>query len=92
MIALIIWLVLVFVVGSIAKAVMPGKEGGSFVLVTLLGILGAVVGGFFGKYLMGYPMISSFDNIGDNLPSFVSSIVGAVLVLALYRLVTSRGT
>lgn len=55
---------------------MPGKEGGSFDLVTLPGILGVVVGGFLGKYLMGYPMISSFENIGDNLPSFVSPLSG----------------
>lgn len=88
MINLIIWLVLGFAVGLIAKVLTPGADGGGVVLTTLLGILGAVVGGLLGKYLLGYPMISSFENIGNNLPSFVSSIIGAVVVLVVYRLVT----
>lgn len=91
MISLIIWLVLGFVVGLIAKVVTPGTDGGGIVLTTVLGIAGAVVGGLLGQYLLGYPMISSFENIGDNLPSFVSSIIGAVIVLLVYRFAVGRG-
>jgi uncharacterized membrane protein YeaQ/YmgE (transglycosylase-associated protein family) len=90
MISLLIWLVLGFLAGYLAKLIMPGHDRGGVVLTTLLGILGAVVGGFIGKYFMGYPMISSFDNIGNNLPSFISSIIGAIVVLAVYRLATGR--
>ncbi len=91
MISLLIWLILGFLAGYLAKMILPGSDGGGVVLTTILGILGAVVGGFMGRYFFGYPMISSFDNIGSNLPSFVSSIVGAIAVLVIYRLATGRG-
>ena len=90
MVSLIIWLVLGFLAGYLAKLIMPGRDRGGVLLTTMLGILGAVVGGFIGKYFLAYPMISSFDNIGSNLPSFISSIIGAIVVLAVYRLSTGR--
>lgn len=90
MISLLIWLILGFLAGYLAKLIMPGPDGGGFILTTILGILGAVVGGFIGKYFFGYPMISSFDNIGNSIPSFFSSIVGAIVVLAVYRLATRQ--
>lgn len=85
MVSLIIWLILGFLAGYIAKFIMPGPDGGGVILTTLLGVVGAVVGGFLGNAFFGYPMISSFDNIGDNLPSFISSIIGALVVLLLDR-------
>jgi len=89
MISLLVWLVLGFVVGYLAKLILPGADGGGVILTTILGIVGAVVGGFLGTFL-GYPMISSFDNIGSSIPSFISSIIGAIVVLVLYRLATGR--
>ncbi len=90
MVSLLVWLVLGLLAGYLAKMIMPGRDGGGLILTTILGVLGAVVGGFMGKYFFGYPMISSFDNIGDNLPSFVSSVIGAIAVLAIHRLATGR--
>jgi len=90
MVSLIIWLVLGFLAGYLAKLILPGRDSGGLILTTILGILGAVVGGFIGKYFLGYPMISSFDNIGNNIPSFISSIIGAIVVLAVYRLANGR--
>ncbi len=90
MISLLIWLVLGFLAGYLAKLIMPGRDSGGVILTTILGILGAVVGGFLGRYIFGYPMISSFDNIGNSIPSFFSSIIGAIVVLAGYRLATGR--
>lgn len=90
MVSLLIWLVLGFLAGYLAKLIMPGRDSGGVILTTILGILGAVVGGFIGKYFLGYPMISSFDNIGNSIPSFISSIIGAIVVLAVYRLATGR--
>lgn len=89
MISLIIWLILGFLAGYLAKLIMPGPDGGGVILTTILGIVGAMVGGFIGT-LIGYPMISSFDNIGSSLPSFIFSVIGAIVVLAIYRLATGR--
>ena len=89
MISLIIWIILGFLAGYLAKAIMPGPDGGGFILTTILGIVGAVVGGFIGS-LFGFPMVSSFDNIGGSIPSFIFSIIGAIIVLAVYRLATGR--
>ena len=88
-ISLLIWIVLGFLAGFIAKSVMPGPDAGGFVLTTILGIVGAVVGGFVGS-LVGYGPVSSFNNIGNSLPSFIFSIIGAIVVLAIYRLATGR--
>ena len=91
MVSLLIWLLLGFLAGYLAKFILPGRDGGGLVMTTILGILGAVVGGFMGRYFFGYPMISAFDNIGNNIPSFVSSIIGAIVVLAIFRLARGRG-
>ncbi len=89
MISLIVWIILGFLAGYLAKLIMPGPDGGGFILTTILGIVGAVVGGFIGS-LVGYPMVSSFDNIGGSIPSFIFSVIGAIVVLAIYRLATGR--
>ncbi len=89
MVSLIIWLVLGFLAGYIAKMILPGADGGGIVLTTILGIIGAVVGGFLGT-MVGYPMVSNFNNIGSSLPSFISSIIGAIIVLVVFRLISGR--
>ncbi len=89
MISLIIWIILGFLAGYLAKLIMPGPDGGGFILTTILGIVGAVVGGYVGT-LFGSPMVSSFNNIGGSLISFVFSVIGAIVILAIYRLATGR--
>jgi uncharacterized membrane protein YeaQ/YmgE (transglycosylase-associated protein family) len=89
MISLLVWLVLGFLAGYIAKLIMPGADGGGVIVTIILGVVGAVVGGFIGTFV-GYPMVSSFNNIGGSIPSFVSSIIGAIVVIAIYRLATGR--
>ena len=84
-ISLIVWIVVGFLAGFIAKSIMPGPDGGGFILTTVLGIVGAIVGGFIGR--------SMFDtNAGDgfSLMGFVFAVIGALIVLAIYRLATGR--
>jgi uncharacterized membrane protein YeaQ/YmgE (transglycosylase-associated protein family) len=89
MISILVWIILGFLAGFIAKAILPGSDGGGFILTTILGIVGAVVGGFIGSAL-GYGPVSSFENVGNSLPSFAFSVIGAILVLVIYRLATNR--
>jgi len=89
MISLLVWLVLGFLAGYIEKLIMPGADGGGTIMTIILGIVGAVVGGMIGTFV-GYPMISDFNDIGRSIPSFISSIIGAIVVLAIYRLATGR--
>ncbi len=85
---LIIWIVLGFVAGYLAKLIMPGPDGGGFILTTILGIVGAVVGGWIGQSFFG-----NGANINDNgfsIMGLVFAVVGAIIVLAIYRLATGR--
>lgn len=89
MVSLLIWLVLGFLAGYLAKMILPGADGGGVILTTILGIVGAVVGGYIGTFV-GFPMVSNFNNIGSSIPSFISSIIGAIVVLAIFRLLKGR--
>ncbi len=81
----IAWIVLGLIAGVIAKAIMPGREGGGFIATTILGIIGAVVGGFLANTLLG-----AGGAYGVNLYSIVVSVIGAIVVLFIYHLVTRR--
>ena len=78
------WIVLGFLAGLLAKIVMPGKDPGGIIVTTLLGIGGALVGGFIGTQL-GFGNISGFD-----LRSLSLAFGGAVLLLFLFRLSKQR--
>jgi uncharacterized membrane protein YeaQ/YmgE (transglycosylase-associated protein family) len=76
------WIVFGLVVGIIAKLVTPGRDPGGFIITMLLGIAGALVGGFIGRAMGFY---------GPNQPAgWLMSIGGAVLLLVLYRVVAPR--
>ena len=82
---IIAYILVGFIGGAIAKAIMPGRQGGGFWLTALLGIIGALLGGFLGGLLLGvqYNEIFSFAGLA-------TSIVGAVIVLFIYGLVTKN--
>ena len=85
---MIIWLF--WVSGWLSgKLIMPGPDGGGVIVTIILGI-GRRGGRWFIGSLLGYPMVSSFDNIGSSIPSFIFSVIGAIVVLAIYRLATGR--
>jgi uncharacterized membrane protein YeaQ/YmgE (transglycosylase-associated protein family) len=76
------WIVFGLVVGAIAKLLMPGRDPGGFIVTILLGIVGAVLGGWIGRTMGMY---------GPNEPAgFVMALVGAVVVLGLYRMAVGR--
>jgi uncharacterized membrane protein YeaQ/YmgE (transglycosylase-associated protein family) len=79
------WIILGLIAGAIAKAIMPGRDPGGFIVTALIGIVGAVVGGFLGQSLLGVGQTS-----GVNLPSILTAIVGSLIVLWIYRMVTRR--
>lgn len=85
-VSLILWIVIGFVAGYLAKLIMPGPDGGGFILTTILGIVGALVGGWVGRALFE-------TSAGDNafsLMGLVFAVLGAIIVLAIYRLATGR--
>ena len=71
------WIVFGLIVGVIAKLLMPGRDPGGFIITILLGIAGAMLGGFIGRAIGFY---------GPNQSAgYIVSILGAVLLLAIYR-------
>ena len=91
MLAILGWIVFGLIAGLIAKAIMPGKDPGGFIITTLLGIVGAVIGGWVGHLLFGTGSISGNDvNSPGFFISLVLSVVGAIIVLAVYRLIAGR--
>jgi uncharacterized membrane protein YeaQ/YmgE (transglycosylase-associated protein family) len=76
-------LIVGLIVGAIAKLLMPGKDPGGIIITMLLGVAGAFVAGFLGRALGWY-------NSTDSGPGIIASIIGAVILLGLYRLVVGR--
>ena len=95
MIAIIGWIIFGLIAGLIAKAIMPGKDPGGLIITVLLGIAGSLIGGFIGQALFGYGR--AVNDSGDLsqpgfLMSLVLAIVGAIVLLVLYRLIKGRTT
>ncbi|EEV6101123.1 TPA: GlsB/YeaQ/YmgE family stress response membrane protein [Escherichia coli] len=78
---IIAWIIFGLIAGIIAKLIMPGRDGGGFLLTCILGIVGAVVGGWLATMFGIGGSISGF-----NLHSFLVAVVGAILVLGIFRL------
>ena len=76
------WILFGLVVGAVAKLVMPGRDPGGIIVTMLLGIAGAVLGGFIGRAL-------GFYGEGE-AAGFLMSFAGAIVLLALYRMFVGR--
>ena len=76
------WILFGLVVGVIAKLLMPGRDPGGFIVTILLGIAGALIGGFIGRAMGLYQTNES--------AGWIMSILGAVVLLALYRMMVRR--
>ena len=78
------WIVVGLLAGILAKFLMPGNDRGGWIVTILLGIVGALLGGYLSG-LLGYPGVT-----GINLASILIAAFGALVVLAIYRLLVGR--
>lgn len=82
--SILAWIVLGLIAGAIAKFLMPGRDPGGIFITIIIGIVGAIIGGFIGTAL-GFGDVS-----GLNLPSILIAVVGAIILLIVYRMVRGR--
>ena len=76
------WIVFGLIVGAVAKLLMPGRDPGGFIVTSLIGIAGAVMGGFIGRALGMYGP--------EDAAGFVMALIGAIVLLVIYRAVVGR--
>lgn len=75
------WIIFGLIAGALAKFIMPGDDPGGFIVTTIIGIVGAVIGGFIAVQL-GFGDVTGFD-----MRSFLIAICGALILLFGYRMV-----
>lgn len=76
------WIVFGLIVGIVAKFLMPGRDPGGFIITILIGIAGALVGGYAGRAVGWY---GEGDPVG-----FLMAVLGSIILLALYRMMARR--
>ena len=83
---IIAFIILGLLAGIIAKAILPGDDPGGIVVTALIGIAGALIGGFLASALFGaHPLDEFFD-----ISTWLTAIIGAIVLLLIYRLVVGR--
>jgi uncharacterized membrane protein YeaQ/YmgE (transglycosylase-associated protein family) len=82
------WIILGLLAGVIAKAILPGDDPGGIIITTIIGVVGAFIGGLIAKALgFGDPIDEFFD-----LSTWLGAIIGSIVLLLIYRLLVGRGT
>ncbi|MEJ7626338.1 MAG: GlsB/YeaQ/YmgE family stress response membrane protein [Ferruginibacter sp.] len=81
------WIVFGLIAGAIAKLLHRGDDPGGWIVTIIIGIIGAFIGGAIGRYLLNWD-----DAMGWTFKSFLCAIGGAIIVLAIYRMVTNKRT
>lgn len=79
------WIVLGLIAGALAKAIMPGDDPGGIFLTMLLGVVGALLGGFLGSAIFGVGLREFWS-----IQTWLIAIIGSVIVLAIYRAIAGR--
>jgi uncharacterized membrane protein YeaQ/YmgE (transglycosylase-associated protein family) len=82
---IISWIILGLIAGALAKLIMPGNQGGGIIVTIVLGIIGALLGGFLGS-LIGIGDLESAFDIG----TIITAVVGALIVLFIWGAVSGR--
>jgi uncharacterized membrane protein YeaQ/YmgE (transglycosylase-associated protein family) len=85
---IIAFIILGLLAGIIAKAIMPGEDPGGLIVTAIIGIVGALLGGFIAAAAFGADPLDEFFDIS----TWLTAIVGAMLLLFIYRLVTKNGS
>ena len=80
------WIVLGLLAGAIAKAILPGNDPGGIIVTMIIGIVGALLGGFLAQLIFDTSTVDKFFEIS----TWLTAIVGAIILLVAYRLVTGR--
>ena len=81
----IIWTIIIgFIVGIVAKFLMPGRDPAGFIITALIGIVGSVVATYLGRAL-------GFYQVGESA-GFIAAVLGAIILLFVYRMVTGNKT
>jgi uncharacterized membrane protein YeaQ/YmgE (transglycosylase-associated protein family) len=78
------WILLGLIAGALGKLIMPGKDPGGIIVTILIGIAGALIGGYLGTFI-GLGTVRTF-----NLDSIFTATIGAIILLILYRIVSTR--
>jgi uncharacterized membrane protein YeaQ/YmgE (transglycosylase-associated protein family) len=81
-VGILAWIVVGLIAGVLAKLIMPGDDPGGIIVTIIIGIVGALVGGFIMGNLLGIGGVSGF-----NLYTILVAVIGAVILLAIYRAV-----
>lgn len=81
---LLSWIAFGLIAGALAKFVMPGRDPGGCIVTTIIGVVGALLGGFLATAL-GFGGISGFD-----IRSFIIAICGSILLLVIFRAIRGR--
>jgi uncharacterized membrane protein YeaQ/YmgE (transglycosylase-associated protein family) len=79
------FLILGLIAGAIAKAILPGRQGGGIFITLLLGVVGAFLGGWLGSLLFNAPLQEIFS-----IQTWLLAIVGSIIVLLVYGMITKR--
>lgn len=85
LVGIVAWIFFGLIAGVVAKLLMPGRDPGGCIVTMLLGVAGAFVGGFVFEQLTGRPQMMRFD-----FGSLLVAIIGAIIVLLVYRLIVGR--
>ncbi|WP_426361755.1 GlsB/YeaQ/YmgE family stress response membrane protein [Streptomyces sp. E-08] len=80
------WILLGLLAGIIAKMVMPGKDPGGIIVTTLIGVAGALLGGWLGKVIFHVDSVDGFFEVS----TWIAAIVGSLILLAVFRLFARR--
>ncbi len=78
------WIISGLIIGALAKMLMPGRDPGGFIITMVIGMVGAMLGGFLGRSM-------GFYQPGEPA-GWIMSILGAIILLAIYRMMVGRRT